>query len=260
VCASIASQWECVQDNSSSSTPGQWHGPRYTSRLAPKSGGFALLHDENLQHRAAIIAGMRSGGHSAGTTASSRMLETLQLAHSCLAGRTQTPALASLLFYIDCEAFSTLGRPVTELPWTRVLSAPTAWVFDTLEVRVVTQWLARHTPDFVLTAEVPDGTRWLSGVEVKVIRHAVDEFCAFDEREIRFVDRVRERASGTTAAHEGSPNQPFDWEDVDRFLADTRDWLGTVDVPDGPAPADGLSEAEERAFHRETLMSISSTE
>src|SRR5262245_8918145 len=64
-------------------------------------------------------------GFSAGLAASSRMLEAVQLATRCIdefrprGTAHSTRDIRVVLFYIDCEVYSALGRPVTELPWTR---------------------------------------------------------------------------------------------------------------------------------------------
>jgi len=200
------------------------------------------------------------GAAAAGTAASSRLLETIEVAHGFLAGRGPGPEVASLLFYIDCEAFSTLGRPVTELPWTRVFASPAAVVFDAIEAGIVTRWLDRHSSELVLGDEVPAGTHWLSGVEVMVIRHAVDEFCGFGKRELRFVRRVRERASASSSVTSAQADA-YDWGEVDSFVSKTRDWLGEINFGMGPgdAPDTTLLDAEEAALHRETLLSIATS-
>ena len=90
-------------------------------------------------------------GWSTPIAASNRMLETVSLATACfvdfnLAPRQQSAAeLQVLLFYVDCEVFSTIGRPVTDLAWTRNLSS-TAHIDFSLghhEMRWLSRWV-RH--------------------------------------------------------------------------------------------------------------------
>jgi len=196
---------------------------------------------------------------AAGLASSSRMLEALRLAESCLPQVSGANELATMLFYIDCEVFSTIGRPITDLGWTRGLSVPLHVEMDIggAEQQLLDRWFRHPRPELPQSDVTIEGTTWLSGIEVKLIRHAVVEFCKFGKRERGLVGRLRTQFEAAPAA---SPSVAAPWDALLRAALDER--IGTlrrqrlVETHGEDAPPELRAAGEPEALAEEVFRSL----
>jgi hypothetical protein len=117
-----------------------------------------------------------SSAPAARSDAASRLLDALLVAGATPHGIPDRENLPALLFVIDLGAFSTLGKPITDLPWVHRFAnwEASGDEFPDWVVRLRTRSTG-HRPS------TSPGTAFLSGMELELIGRAVDTWWSFDE-------------------------------------------------------------------------------
>lgn len=123
-----------------------------------------------------------SSAPAARSDAASRLLDALLAAASLSPGMPARDDLPAFLFVIDFGAYSTLGRPITDLPWVHRMAH---WEDRGYELPDWAQRFRTATVDE--RSETSPGTAFLSGLELEVIRRAVHAWWSFDEPDRRAV-------------------------------------------------------------------------
>jgi hypothetical protein len=180
-----------------------------------------------------------SSAPAARSDAASRLLAAL-LAASATPRGVPDRDLPAFLFVIDFGAFSTLGRSITDLPWMYQFAS---WEASGREFPIWAQRLRSQVTHREF--ESSPGTAFLSGLELELIRRAVDAWWSFDEPDRNAVWECIRTLEATD--RESSVERPSLWDVGHMRLAreaSIRRRLSGVSLDEAPRPTQEPDESE----------------